>query len=358
MTKTMTLEEVALAMVAPGKGILAADESTGTIKKRFESIKAESTADSRRDYREMMFRCTEAMKSHISGVILYDETLRQKAKDGTPLAKVIEAAGALPGIKVDAGTKPLPFCPGEVITEGLDGLRDRIKDYVSLGAKFAKWRAVIDIGKNMPSYNCINANAQALARYAALCVEGGLVPIVEPEVLMDGDHDIDACEKVTEWMLKETYAQLYYAKVPLEQTVLKPNMVISGKKCGKQASRQEVAERTVKILRRCVPVAVPGIAFLSGGQSDEDATAHLSLINSAGPVPLEAVVLLRPGAAGRLPQSLGRQARECDGRPARVRASRQDERRRHARQMERGAGEGGVASGTNVPFSPQCRLIA
>ena len=229
MTKTMTLEEVALAMVAPGKGILAADESTGTIKKRFDSIKAESTADTRRDYREMMFRCTEAMKSHISGVILYDETLRQKAKDGTPLAKVIEAAGALPGIKVDAGTKPLPFCPGEVITEGLDGLRDRIKDYVGLGAKFAKWRAVIDIGKNMPSYNCINANAQALARYAALCVEGGLVPIVEPEVLMDGDHDIDACEKVTEWMLKETYAQLYYAKVPLEQTVLKPNMVISAR---------------------------------------------------------------------------------------------------------------------------------
>ena len=206
MTKTMTLEDVAQAMVAPGKGILAADESTGTIKKRFDSIKAESTADTRRDYREMMFRCTDAMKAHISGVILYDETIRQKAKDGTPLAKVIESTGALPGIKVDAGTKPLPFCPGEVITEGLDGLRERIKDYVCLGAKFAKWRAVIDIGKNMPSYNCINANAQALARYAALCVEGGLVPIVEPEVLMDGDHDIDTCEKVTEWMLKETYA--------------------------------------------------------------------------------------------------------------------------------------------------------
>ena len=253
MTKTMTLEQVAQAMVAPGKGILAADESSGTIKKRFDQIKAESTADTRRDYREMLFRSAEAMKGCISGVILYDETLRQKAKDGTPLAKVIEAAGALPGIKVDAGTKPLPFCPGEVITEGLDGLRDRIKDYVGLGAKFAKWRAVIDIGKGMPSYNCINANAQALARYAALCVEGGLVPIVEPEILMDGDHDIDACEKITEWMLKETYAQLYYAKVPLEQTILKPNMVISGKKCAKQASRQEVAERTVKILRRCIP---------------------------------------------------------------------------------------------------------
>jgi fructose-bisphosphate aldolase class I len=281
----MTLEQVAQAMVAPGKGILAADESTGTIKKRFDSIKTESTADSRRDYREMLFRSTDAMKTCISGVILYDETIRQKAKDGTPLPKVIEASGSLPGIKVDAGTKALPFCPGEVITEGLDGLRDRIKDYVGLGAKFAKWRAVIDIGKNMPSYDCINANAHALARYAALCVEGGLVPIVEPEVLMDGDHDIDTCEKVTEWMLKETYAQLYYAKVPLEQTVLKPNMVISGKKCSKQASRQEVAERTIKVLKRTVPPAVPGICFLSGGQSDEDATAHLSLMNQLGVLP-------------------------------------------------------------------------
>jgi fructose-bisphosphate aldolase class I len=285
MTKTMTLEQVAQAMVAPGKGILAADESTGTIKKRFESIKAESTADSRRDYREMLFRSSEAMKNHISGVILYDETIRQKAKDGTPLPKLIEASGALPGIKVDGGTKALPFCPGEVITEGLDGLRDRIKDYVGLGAKFAKWRAVIDIGRNMPSYNCINGNAQALARYAALCVEGGLVPIVEPEVLMDGEHDIDTCEKITEWALKEVYSQLYYAKIPLEQTVLKPNMVIAGKKCAKQASRQEVAERTVKVLKACVPPAVPGVAFLSGGQSDEDATAHLSLMNQLGPLP-------------------------------------------------------------------------
>jgi fructose-bisphosphate aldolase class I len=285
MTKTRTLEQVAEAMVAPGKGILAADESTGTIKKRFDSIKVDSTPDSRRDYREMLFRSSEAMKNHISGVILYDETIRQKAKDGTPLPKIIEATGGLPGIKVDAGTKPLPFCPGELITEGLDGLGKRIAEYVSLGAKFAKWRAVIDIGKNMPSYNCINANAQALARYAALCVEGGLVPIVEPEVLMDGEHDIDTCEKITEWMLKEVYAQLYYAKVPLEQTVLKPNMVIAGKKCPNQASRQEVAWRTIKVLKQCVPPAVPGIAFLSGGQSDEDATAHLSLMNQMGPLP-------------------------------------------------------------------------
>jgi fructose-bisphosphate aldolase, class I len=285
MTKTLTLEAVAEAMVTPGKGILAADESTGTIKKRFDSIKVESTPDTRRDYREMLFRSTEAMKNHISGVILYDETIRQKAKDGTPLPKIIEAAGALPGIKVDAGTKPLPFCPGELITEGLDGLGKRIAEYVSLGAKFAKWRAVIDIGKSMPSYNCINANAQALARYAALCVEGGLVPIVEPEVLMDGNHDIDTCEKVTEWVLKEVYAQLYYAKVPLEKTVLKPNMVIAGKQCPHQASRQDVAQRTLKVLKQCVPPAVPGIAFLSGGQSDEDATAHLSLMNQMGSLP-------------------------------------------------------------------------
>jgi fructose-bisphosphate aldolase class I len=285
MTKTMTLEDVAHAMVAPGKGILAADESSGTIKKRFDAINTENTEPNRRDYREMLFRSTEAMKSCISGVILYDETIRQKAKDGTPLTQLIEQAGSLPGIKVDKGAKPLPFCPGEVITEGLDGLRERIKDYVALGAKFAKWRAVIDIGRNMPSYNCINGNAQALARYAALCVEGGLVPIVEPEVLMDGEHDIDTCQALTEWALKELYSQLYYAKVPLEKTILKPNMIIAGKKCSKQASREEVAERTVKILKRCVPPAVPGIAFLSGGQSDEDATAHLSLMNQMGPLP-------------------------------------------------------------------------
>jgi fructose-bisphosphate aldolase class I len=285
MTKAMTLEQVAEAMVAPGKGILAADESSGTIKKRFDSIKLESSEASRRDYREMLFRATEGMKSSISGVILYDETIRQKAKDGTPMTGLIAATGSLPGIKVDNGAKPLPFCPGETITEGLDGLAGRIKEYVGLGAKFAKWRAVYDIGPKMPSYASINANAHALARYAALCVEGGLVPIVEPEVLMDGAHDIEACEQVTEWVLKEVYQQLYYANVPLEKTVLKPNMVISGMKCPKRASREEVAERTVKVLKRCVPPAVPGIAFLSGGQSDEDATAHLSLMNQLGPLP-------------------------------------------------------------------------
>jgi len=282
---SMTLEQIAAAMVAPGKGILAADESSGTIKKRFDSIGVENTEQNRRDYREMLFRSTDAMKNCVSGVILYDETLRQKAKDGTPLAQIITAAGALPGIKVDAGTKALPFHPGEVVTEGLDGLRDRIKEYAALGAKFAKWRAVIDIGQGIPSYGCISTNAQALARYAALCVEGGIVPIVEPEVLMDGAHDVDRCAEVTEWVLKEVYMQLYYQRVPLEQTVLKPNMVVAGKKSPKQAGRDEVAEKTVRVLKRCVPVAVPGIAFLSGGQSDEDATAHLSMMNALGPLP-------------------------------------------------------------------------
>ena len=281
----MTLEQVAQAMVAPGRGILAADESSGTIKKRFDSIKAESTADSRRDYREMLFRSTAAMKGYISGVILYDETLRQKAKDGTPLAKVIADAGSLPGIKVDAGTKPLQFCPGELVTEGLDKLPDRVKEYVGLGAKFAKWRAVIDIAPGIPSYTCVKANAHALARYAAICLEGGLVPIVEPEVLMDGAHDIDRCAEVTEWVLREVFQELYTNRVTLEQIVLKPNMVISGKKSPKQASREEVAERTVQVLKRTVPAAVPGIAFLSGGQSDEDATAHLHYMNAMGNLP-------------------------------------------------------------------------
>jgi fructose-bisphosphate aldolase class I len=282
---TVALEQVAQAMVAPGKGILAADESIGTIKKRFDSIKAENTEINRRDYREMLFRSTDAMKNYISGVILFDETLRQKAKDGVRLTEIIAATGAVAGIKVDAGTKPLPFCKGEVVTQGLDGLQDRVKEYVSLGAKFAKWRAVIDVAATIPSYTCINANAEALARYAAICLEGGLVPIVEPEVLMDGAHDIDRCAEVTEWMLKELYQKLFYSRVTLEQSILKPNMVIAGKKCPKQASREEVAEKTVKTLKRCVPVAVPGIVFLSGGQSDEDATAHLHLMNEIGNLP-------------------------------------------------------------------------
>ena len=282
---TMTLEQVAAAMVAPGKGILAADESTGTIKRRFDSIKVDNTEDNRRDYREMLFRSTDAMKTAISGVILFDETLRQKAKDGTPLAKIIADSGALPGIKVDGSTKPLQFCKGEVITEGLDGLPGRVKEYVGLGAKFAKWRAVIDIGQGMPSYTCIKANAHLLARYAAICLEGGLVPIVEPEVLMDGAHDIDRCAEVTEWVLKEVYQELYYNRVVLEQTILKPNMVISGKKAQMRADAKQVAEATVRTLKRFVPSAVPGIAFLSGGQSASEATAHLNLMNQQSSLP-------------------------------------------------------------------------
>jgi fructose-bisphosphate aldolase class I len=272
-------------MVAPGKGILAADESTGTIKKRFDAISTECTEDNRRDYREMMFRSAEAMSKHISGVILYDETIWQKAKDGTPLVDIIRKSGALPGIKVDEGTKPLPGCPGELITIGLDKLADRLAKYYEQGARFAKWRAVIDIADGIPSHTAIMTNAHALARYAALCQQAQIVPIVEPEVLMDGDHDIDRCYQVTEWVLKETFQQLYFQRVPLEGIVLKPNMAVPGKKSAKKASVQEVAEKTVRMLKNCVPGAVPGIAFLSGGQSDEDATAHLDAMNRIGGLP-------------------------------------------------------------------------
>jgi fructose-bisphosphate aldolase class I len=280
------LNKVAEAMVAPGRGLLAADESGGTIKKRFDTLGVESTEENRRDYREMLFRTKDAMSKYISGVILYDETIRQKSKDGTPLVQIIAQAGALPGIKVDKGTKPLPNCPGEVITEGLDGLRERLVDYRSLGAKFAKWRAVIDIAAGpVPSYACIRTNTHALARYAALCQDEGIVPIVEPEVLMDGDHDIDRCYEVTEMVLKLQFEELYFQRVALEGMVLKPNMVVPGKKSGKQASVEEVAEKTLRVLKACVPAAVPGIAFLSGGQSDEEATAHLDAINRMGHLP-------------------------------------------------------------------------
>ena len=274
------LNKVANAMVAPGRGVLAADESAGTCKKRFEAIGVDSTEENRRDYRELLFR-SKGM-ANISGVILFDETIRQKAKDGTPLAKIIEQAGSLPGIKVDKGTKPLPFYPGEVVTEGLDGLRERLVEYRGLGAKFCKWRAVIDIGPGIPSYYCIKANADALARYAALCQEENLVPIVEPEVLMDGDHDIDRCYQVTGLALKAVFHELYLASVKLEGIVLKPNMVVPGKKSAKQASVDEVAEKTLRVLKECVPAAVPGIAFLSGGQSDLDATARLNAMSRMG----------------------------------------------------------------------------
>ncbi|MBZ9774279.1 class I fructose-bisphosphate aldolase [Mesorhizobium sp. CO1-1-8] len=281
------LEDIAAAIVADGKGLLAADESSGTIKKRFDVIGVESTADSRRDYREMMFRTREAMTRYISGVILYDETIRQKAADGTPLVDIIKAAGAIPGIKVDAGAKPLAGFPGDTITEGLDGLRERLADYYKLGARFAKWRAVIDIdaGKGVPSANSIGSNAHALARYAALCQEAGIVPIVEPEVLMDGAHDIDTCYEISKATLIKLYDELHAARVVLEGTILKPNMVLAGRKSGKVSGPEEVAEKTIKLFRETVPAAVPGIAFLSGGQEDEEATANLNAINAIGPHP-------------------------------------------------------------------------
>ena len=278
------LNKVAEAMIAPGKGILAADESTGTIKKRFDAIGVESTEDNRRDYREMLFRATEGMR-HISGVILYDETIWQRAKDGTPLVDIIKRAGSIPGIKVDEGAKPLPNCPGELIATGLDKLPDRLPKYYEQGARFAKWRAVIDIGAGIPSYTAIRTNTHALARYAALCQAAQIVPIVEPEVLMDGDNDIDRCYEVTTAVLKAQFEELYHQRVALEGIVLKPNMAIAGKKSAKRAGVEEVAEKTVRMLRNCVPGAVPGIAFLSGGQSDEEATAHLDAMNKISNLP-------------------------------------------------------------------------
>jgi len=276
------LTNVAKGMVGRGKGILAADESTGTIEKRFKGINVESTEENRRAYRELLFT-PKGLGDHISGVILYDETIRQKAADGTPFPEVLARQGILPGIKVDSGTFDLPFCPGEKVTEGLDKLAKRCQEYVKLGAKFAKWRAVITIGKDMPTTTCIAANAHALGRYAAICQATGLVPIVEPEVLMDGDHTIERCEEVTEWTLTAVYQALYVNRVVLEESVLKPSMVISGKDCAAQARSREVAERTVRVLKHCVPAAVAGIAFLSGGQGDEQATENLAAMNRMFP---------------------------------------------------------------------------
>ena len=279
------LSETAHKLVAPGKGLLAADESTGTIAKRFKDIDVENTEENRRDYRELLFRTNGAMRDCISGVILYDETIRQSAKDGTRFVEIIKSCGAIPGIKVDLGAKPLAGQSDEVITEGLDGLRERFKEYFELGARFAKWRAVITIAQGIPSYNCINANVQALARYAALAQENGIVPIVEPEVLMDGDNDIERCESVSGWVLRELFDQLDIAGVALEGLILKPNMIIAGKKCSKQNTAEEVAEASVRSLKRHVPSAVPGIAFLSGGQEDVEATKHLAAINKIGDLP-------------------------------------------------------------------------
>jgi fructose-bisphosphate aldolase class I len=282
------LADIAARMVTPGKGILAADESSGTISKRFAQIDVESTEDSRRDYREMLFRSETAMRKYISGVILFDETLRQNAADGTPLARLIEDAGAILGIKVDAGAKALAGSNGEKITEGLDGLRERLSEYHQLGARFAKWRAVIEIGGGNPSWSCIKSNAHALARYAALCQEVGIVPIVEPEIVMDGpnaSHTIEECRRVSQWTLNTVFDELFEANVMLEGMILKPNMIIAGQRAAKQASPEEVAEQTVACLKATVPAAVPGVAFLSGGQGDEQASQHLSLINQIGGSP-------------------------------------------------------------------------
>jgi len=272
------LAKTAQALVVDGKGILAADESAPTIKKRFDSIDIPSTEENRRDYRTMLFT-TPGGAEHVSGVILFDETIRQNAADGTPLVRILRDAGIIPGIKVDAGAKPLAGHPDETVTEGLDGLRDRLREYAGLGARFAKWRAVYRIGDTIPSPACVLANAHALARYASLCQEADLVPIVEPEVLMDGDHDIDACDEVTEEVLQSVFAELAAQDVLLEGILLKPNMVISGTDCPEQADVNEVAWRTVRCLRRTVPAAVPGIVFLSGGQNDEVATLHLNAMN-------------------------------------------------------------------------------
>jgi len=283
---TNPLEEVARSIVAPGKGILAADESSGTIEKRLKSIDVPSTEENRRDYRELLFR-TEGVEEFVSGVILFDETIRQKAADGTPLVKILEDKGITPGIKVDAGAKQLAGSPKEKVTEGLDKLRERLSEYKGLGAKFAKWRAVITIGDGIPTEYCLDTNAHALARYAALCVESGIVPIVEPEVLMDGPHTLERCYEVTERTLHGVFDQLHRQRVPLEQILLKPNMVLSGTECPTQADVTQVAEATLHCFRRVVPAAVPGIVFLSGGQSDEVATAHLSKMNELGGGPWE-----------------------------------------------------------------------
>ncbi len=284
--QTTTLEEIAQALVAPGKGILAADESSGTIKKRFDSIGVESTEETRRAYRDLLFT-TEGAEDFISGVILYDETIRQSDSDGTPFPKLLESKGIIPGIKVDLGAKDLANAPGEKITEGLDGLRERLQEYRELGARFTKWRAVIAIGPGIPTSYAIAANSSVLARFAALSREAGLVPVVEPEVLMDGGHDIARCEAATEATLTGVFAALREAGVALEGMLLKTNMVLSGKEHQRQADVSEVADATLRVLRRTVPAALPGVVFLSGGQSAELATAHLNAMNARGPHPWE-----------------------------------------------------------------------
>ena len=285
------LNKIAVKMVEPGTGILAADESTGTIGKRLSSIDTENNEENRRSWREMLFRTQPAMNDHISGVILFDETIRQSAKDGTPFVKLIQDAGAIPGIKVDKGITPLAGRPGETITQGLDGLRERLAEYYELGARFAKWRAVIEISHpdqyvgSTPTRGGLKANNHALGRYAALCQEAGIVPIVEPEVLMGGHHSVERCHEVTKKTLNSLFTELYEQGVALEGIILKPNMVVAGKLCEQQPSREEIAQRTIQVLKDTVPSAVPGIAFLSGGQANEEATRNLDMMNKIGGFP-------------------------------------------------------------------------
>ena len=281
---TTDLNATARELVADARGILAADESSGTIKKRFDTIGVESTEENRRAYRDLLFT-TPGLEEFVSGVILFDETLRQATSDGTPFSEYLAGRGIVPGIKVDAGAKELAGAPGEKVTEGLDGLRERLEEYRSLGARFAKWRAVIEIGDGIPTDYCLNVNAHALARYAALCQEAGIVPIVEPEVLMDADNDVESCFAVTSRTLHEVFKQLAEQRVALDGILLKPNMVLAGKGCPTQATASEVADWTIRCFREHVPADVPGIVFLSGGQSDEQASANLNAINSLGPQP-------------------------------------------------------------------------
>ena len=278
------LSKTAAAMVARGKGVLAADESSGTCEKRFKSVGVECTEENRRAYRGLLFT-TPGAEQYVSGVILFDETMRQKTDDGVPFPAYLAGKGILPGIKVDKGAQDLALCPGEKVTEGLDGLRARLADYFKLGARFAKWRAVITIGADIPSHTCLYANAHALARYAALCQEASIVPMIEPEVLLDGDHTIERCEEVTEATLRATYAAMAAHNVSFEHLILKTSMVVSGKECARQAPVDEVAERTLRVLRRTVPAAQPGIVFLSGGQTDEAATAHLNAMAATKGLP-------------------------------------------------------------------------
>ncbi len=278
------MEKTARAMIAQGKGLLAADESSGTCEKRFKSVGVASTEENRRTYRELLFT-TPGAAEFISGVILYDETLRQKTKDGVPFAEYLDKQGIIPGIKVDGGTKPLALSPGELVTEGLDGLRERLSEYFKLGARFAKWRAVITIGPGIPSAACMEANAHALARYSALCQEASIVPIVEPEVLLDGDHTIERCYEVSEATLRTLFKELAGQRVSLEHMILKASMVLSGNKATNRAGVKQVAEQTLKCLKRTVPEALPGVVFLSGGQTDEEATAHLDAMNRSGGAP-------------------------------------------------------------------------